>query len=278
MQVELIRLLNSGGRGDVYLGRDRQTNLLVAIKYPRDSDKMQQKQAFFREIDMLKKQVPGMVRLLDFNKLANPPFYVMEYLPGGTLTKFAGRLSQAELLPLASGLATVLADFHTKCGAHGDYKPDNILAAHDGNLKLGDPAGNGFGFSVLFTPARGGTPGYWAPEIKNNGAVSKQADVFSFGATLYHLATGYRPTDRQNFDLLANGVRCPRRLRDLILLCTQSDPEERPTMQQVIRLLSGESWETIRATQELQLERQRNAVGLALAIGLLVSIPFLLGE
>lgn len=271
---EYVRPLDSGGRGDVHLYYFRMKNLQVAVKFLRDSHLRHQKRAFFREIDMLAKQLPGMVKLLDFNKLANPPFYVMEYLGGGTLTQYAGRLPEDHLLTLARGLANVLATFHSKCGPHGDYKPDNIFAAQDGKLKLGDPAGNGFGFSILLAPARGGTPGYWAPEIQNNGTVSPQADVFSFGATLYHLVTGRRPVDGQQLDPLANGFMCPARLREVILLCTRTDPNTRPTMQHVVRFLDGESWASIRAQVEAQLERQKGFVGLTL-LGFLFAIPFL---
>ncbi len=271
---EYVRPLDSGGRGDVHLYYFRTKNLQVAVKFLRDSHLRHQKRAFFREIDMLAKQLPGMVKLLDFNKNANPPYYVMEYLGGGTLTHYAGRLPEDHLLTLARGLANVLATFHSKCGPHGDYKPDNIFAAQDGKLKLGDPAGNGFGFSVLLAPARGGTPGYWAPEIQNNGTVSNQADVFSFGATLYHLVTGRRPVDGQQLDPLANGFMCPSRLREVILLCTRTDPKTRPTMQYVVRFLDGESWASIRAEVEAQLERQKGFVGLTL-VGFLFAIPFL---
>jgi len=271
LKFELVRPLNSGGRGDVHLGYVREAHLWVAVKYLRDFHHSEQKQAFFREIDTLLKQVPGMVRLLDFNKLADPPYYVMEYLPGGTLTQYAGRLPQEQLLSLAMGLANVLAKFHQKCGAHGDYKPDNILVAQNGQLRLGDPAGNGFGFSVLFAPARGGTPGYWAPEIRRNATVSGLSDVFSFGATLFHLATGRRPMDGQSFDPWSYGLWCLPALREVILLCTQTDPKARPTMPQVIRALGGESWESIRATQQREAEQQRNAIGVALAAGLLLT-------
>ena len=152
--------------------------LQVAVKFLRDSHLPQQRRAFFREIDTLVKGLPGMVRLLDFNKVADPPYYVMEYLGGGTLTHYAGRLPEDHLLTLARGLANVLATFHSKCGPHGDYKPDNIFAAPDGKLKLGDPAGNGFGFSVLLAPARGGTPGYWAPEIQTTARSASGRRLF----------------------------------------------------------------------------------------------------
>jgi serine/threonine protein kinase len=264
--------LGSGGRGDVYLGYVREQNQWVAVKYLRDYLLPHQRQAFLREIDMLAKQVPGVVKLLDFNKRANPPYYVMEYLSGGNLRQYAGRLPEGILLPLATALATVLGDFHANCGAHGDYKPDNIIVGPDGKLKLGDPAGNGFGFSVLLAPARGGTPGYWAPEIRKNGVVSSQADVFSFGATLWHLATGQTPADSQIFDPHAHGIKCPQRLRDAIVLCTQPNPKTRPSMRQVARFLAGESWESIRADALRQVELQDSLLGLALTAGLAIAV------
>lgn len=269
---ERIRLLNSGGRGDVYLGYVRSLNLFVAVKYLREWHIPQTRQAFVREIDTLGKQIPGMVRLLGLDKLANPPYYVMEYLPGGTLTQHAGRLYVQQLPSLAMALAKILADFHQKCGPHGDYKPDNILVAQNGQLRLGDPAGNGFGFSVLFAPARGGTPGYWAPEIRANGTVSIQSDVFSFAATLFHLVTGQRPVDDQDFDPWRYGGHCQDKLREVILLGTQNDPKARPTLQQIIRVLGGESWESIQVSQRRQEEQQRNAVGVVLAAGLVLAL------
>lgn len=271
LTFELVRLLDSGGRGDVYLAYVRVMNLWVAVKYLRDSHIPQQRKAFFREIDTLLKGTPGMVRILDFDKVADPPYYVMEYLPGGKLTQYAGELTQQQLLSLAAGLANVLADFHQRFGPHGDYKPDNILVAQDGQLRLGDPAGNGFGFSVLFAPARGGTPGYWAPEIRGNGTVSVQSDVFSFGATFFHLVTGRRPMDDQCFDPWSYGFWCPAALRDVIFLCTQIDPKARPSMRQVIRALSGESWESIRDSQRREEERERT-VGFAFAACLVIAL------
>jgi serine/threonine protein kinase len=79
LHFELVRLLDSGGRGDVYLGYVREMNLWVAVKYLRESHIPQQRQAFFREIDTLLKGIPGMIRILDFNKVADVPYYVMEY-------------------------------------------------------------------------------------------------------------------------------------------------------------------------------------------------------
>src|SRR5205085_7755965 len=119
----------SGRRVNGHLYFFRTQNQWVAIKFLRDAHLAEAKRAFFREIDILAMQLPGMIKLIEFNKLFDPPYYVMEYLGGGMLTQYAGRLPEQHLLNLASGLAQVLAAFHARCGAHGDYNPDNILAA-----------------------------------------------------------------------------------------------------------------------------------------------------
>jgi serine/threonine protein kinase len=245
-----FRPLNSGGRGDLYLAQLRHDGTFVVVKVLREAHLPHEKQAFLREIKILAMGLIGMVRLIAYNTDAERPYYVMEYLSGGALTCYAGRLTENQLLNVAIALAKTLGNFHTKAGGHGDIKPDNILVSHDGKLKLSDPLGNGpvgldVGFSVLFSPDRGGTAGYWAPEVKNGAKVSPVADVYSYAATLYHLWTGRRPADGQQLDPTAYGVPCPEWLRQLIVYCSQSIPQVRPTMNEALRFLQGESWQTI---------------------------------
>ena len=245
-----LRRLSSGGRGDLFLGQLRNKGTLVVVKFLRESHLPHERQAFLREINILAMGIAGMIRLLAYDKDAVRPFYVMEYLSRGPLTRYVGLLSEQHLLAIATGLADTLATFHTKAGGHGDFKPDNILVSHDGQLKVGDPLGNGplgvgFGFSVLFAPDRGGTEGYMAPEVRNGAKVSPAADAFSYAATLYHLVTGQRPIDGQQLDPTMHGFACSEWLRQLIVLCSQTNPKVRPTMNEVLRALRGESWQTI---------------------------------
>jgi serine/threonine protein kinase len=174
---------------------------------------------------------------------------------GGTLLQHAGRLSENQLHAIAKWLAETLVGFHLKAGAHGDLKPLNILATHDGHLKIGDPLGNGpigigFGFSVIFSPDKGGTEGYRGPEVINGAKPSVLSDTFSFAATFYHLLTGQQPADGQQLDPTKNGFACPEWLRQLIVICSQNDTNARPTMTEVLRALQGESWTTIYARKQ----------------------------
>jgi serine/threonine protein kinase len=250
-----VRSFNSGGRADVSLGNLRHDGTQVIVKYLRDAHLPHNRQLFSREINIMSMQIPGMVRFLGANKTAEPPFYMMEYMPGGTLLEHAGRLSEQQLYAIANWLAQTLAGFHRRAGSHGDIKPFNILIAHDGHLKVGDPLGNGplgigFDFSVLFSPDKGGTEGYRAPEVIHGAKPSVLSDTFSFAATLYHLFTGRQPVDGQQLDPTAQGMACPEWLRQLIVICSQNDANVRPTMNEILRALRGESWASIYAQKQ----------------------------
>lgn len=249
-QIEAINLrpFKAGGRGDLFIGQLRGKGTLVIVKFLREAHLPHERQAFLREIRILSMNMGGMVRLLGSGMLGRRPFYIMEYVLGGSLTQYAGMLAEPQLRTVAFRLAEILSTFHGQAGGHGDIKPDNILLSHDGQLKVGDPLGNGPigpNFSVLFAPDRGGTAGYWAPEVRNGGKVSAAADSFSYAATLFHLVTGRRPVDGQQLDPAVHGFACPNWLRQLITLCSQMDPRLRPTMGEILRALRGESWETI---------------------------------
>src|SRR5690349_5239793 len=127
-QIEVINLrpYGSGGRSDVLLGNLRHNGFQVIVKYPRDAHLPHNRQAFVREINIMSMQLPGMVRFIAANKTAEPPFYVMEFLSGGTLLPYAGRLTEKQLHEIAIWLAQTLAEFHLKAGAHGDLKPVNM--------------------------------------------------------------------------------------------------------------------------------------------------------
>lgn len=257
-QIEVINLrpYGSGGRADVFLGNLRSDGRPVIVKYPRDAHIPRNRQVFLREINIMGMQIPGMVPFIAANKTANPPFYIMEFLPGGTLLQHAGRLTENQLHAIATWLAQTLAGFHVRAaGAHGDLKPVNILITKDGHLKLGDPLGNGpigidFDFSVLFSPDKGGSEGYWAPEVINGATPSALSDTFSYAATFCHLFTGRKPVDGQPLDPTAQGLICPEWLRQLIVMCSQTDPNTRPAMSDILRALQGESWSSIYAEKQ----------------------------
>lgn len=241
-----IRNLDSGGFGDIVLARRSDTGGLVVLKFLRDPHVGENRQAFLREVRILRRGLRGVVTLVDANTDVERPFYVMPYLSGGSMEAWAGKLSTEQLLAVALDLAAAISRLHAVFISHGDIKPANILLADDGRLRVADPLGNGIGCTVLFAANRGGTPGYWAPEMRAGGEISNAGDVYSLGATLYHLATGRHPEDRNRLDVLVSRLEVSSAIRETIVACCHPSPPARPNIGDTLRILRGERWSAIK--------------------------------
>ncbi len=265
-RVVNLRPLLAGGYGDLYIGQRSDTLENVVVKFLRESHLEAARRYFAREIRILKRGFKGLVPLLHADVDGARPYYVMPYLPGGSLHRWAGKLNHGQLRGVACTVAVALAELHGVGIAHGDVKPDNILVSQDGQLQLADPLGNGWGCTFIFAENHGGTPGYWAPEVWRGASISKAGDVYSFGATLYHLATGRRPQDGQPLDLNAHHSSLAPEIREAITACCQHNLNARPSMADVLRILRGERWNNI------QEKRAAAVIGVLAAAGLIAAI------
>ncbi|MGA2605943.1 MAG: serine/threonine-protein kinase [Halobacteriota archaeon] len=265
-QVVPLRPLLSGGSGDLSIGKRTDTGELVVIKYLRECHLPEARKGFAREVRILARNLPGLMRILCANTEAAHPYYVMPYLDGGSLSKYAGKLNEHQLLAIATAVAGSLVALHAQYISHGDVKPDNIMVSHDGRMHVADPLGSGIGCTVLFSENRGGTPGYWAPEVHAGRPISHAGDVYSYGTTLYHLLTGLKPQDGQRLDLSVQNYPCAPKIRQVIIACCHTDPHERASMQEVLRMLGGEQWADIQ-TMRRQHQKQMTTV---CVIGVLV--------
>jgi serine/threonine protein kinase len=153
----------------------------------------------------------------------------------------------------------------------GDIKPDNILVSGDGCLQVADPLGNGIGCTFLFSQNHGGTPGYWAPEVRNGAPISSTADVYSYGATLHELLTGRKPQDGQRLNPSLEGYTHLPVVCEIINVCCDTNPAMRPTMLEVCLMLQGQRWSDILAARKKR-EEQIAAVSFVVALGALVAI------
>ena len=197
------RLLGQGAMGSVYLGRDPALDRKVAIKTVRDLDlDVQQRKSF---LDRFRNEAraaarlshPSVVGVYDVGEEEGlGPFIVLEYVPGTTLKQILrskGTLEPAEILSIASQIASAIDAAHTAGILHRDVKPDNILVSEDGRAKLAD-------FGVARVPDAAltkegqflGTPCYAAPETLSSGKYSPRSDLFSFAAVIYELVCGVR--------------------------------------------------------------------------------------
>jgi serine/threonine protein kinase len=262
-----LRSLGKGGNGDLYLGQRTDTGAWVVVKCLRAYTVPLARRAFAREVGILGRGVRHVVMVL-FADLNGPrPYYIMPYLSGGSLAQHAGRLADAQLRTVARQLARALHTLHSSWVYHGDVKPDNVLLAQDGDLQLADPLGNGLGCTILLSDHCGGTPGYWAPEVRAGGAISAAGDVYSLGATLFHLLTGIRPSDGQRLDREVRLRSGTDKVCEIIAAACHPSPAARPSMADILRLLRGERWSAIAAQR--QYARQALTVG-GLVLGGLV--------
>jgi serine/threonine protein kinase len=123
---------------------------------------------------------------------------VMELLEGETLR---ARLLRLGPLPIATALAvarqtlSALAYAHARGVVHRDIKPENLVLLPDDLLKVADfgLARDGTGPTVTVPGEILGTPYYIAPEALTGQRVDGRADLYSFGATMFHLLTGAPP-------------------------------------------------------------------------------------
>lgn len=265
-QVVNLQPLHSGGNGDLFVGQRSDSGEHAVVKYLREYQSVHARKAFAREVGVLARKLRGFVALLGSDTDAERPYYVMPYLKGGALTRYAGRLTNEQLQNIAAELARTLANLHGVYEAHGDVKPDNILVTQDGQLQVADPLGNGSVFTMLFSENRGGTPGYCAPEIRAGGSISRAADVFSFGATMYHLQSGRRPQEGHRLYLSPQDYARAPKVCEIIAACCQCEPQSRPTIHEVLRILGGVRWADIQTERK---QRQELATA-ACVIGLLV--------
>jgi serine/threonine protein kinase len=257
----------SGGYGDLYIGRRTDTGKSVVVKFLRDYQHAHARKAFERQVLILAAEPRGFVPLLGWDTDAEVPYYVMPFFPRGSLTGYAANLSDYQLLGIATELAGTLATFHDRWCAHGDVKPDNVLVSEEGQLLVADPMGNGLGCTGLFSLNNtGGTPGYCAPEVRAGGRISPTGDMYSLGATLYHLKTGRMLQDGKRLDPTSESYGNTSRIWEVIAACCQSDPNARPSMREVLRVLGGEQWAGIRAARK----QRQQLVATACVIGILV--------
>ena len=170
---------------------------------------------------------------------------VMELIPGGcTLRRAIGTpvdwlLATSAIRHLAEGLAAA----HGAGVVHRDVKPDNVLLTPNGIAKLAD-----FGLSRLLdgsqltrSGASLGTPAYMAPEVWDGHVAEAASDLYSLGATWYHLLTGTPPIPGASLaELAMNRQRheplplpglvpgLPQRIADLVHACLSKRPDQRP--------------------------------------------------
>jgi tetratricopeptide (TPR) repeat protein/predicted Ser/Thr protein kinase len=236
--------LGRGGMGVVYLARDTQLDRPVALKFLGSllDDSEEYRQRFVREARTAAKvNHPNIVSIYDICDTAGQAYIAMEYVEGQTLARYLakkGRLSPREASNYVLQTCGALQAIHDAGIVHRDIKPDNIVLAKGGLVKLMD-FGLAKGVDRRLTGANVimGTPAYMPPEQVRGEDVDHRADLYALGLIFHELLTG-KPVFSGN-DVLQRQVSemppppgelvegIPSVLDQIIMKCIAKNPGER---------------------------------------------------
>jgi Protein kinase domain len=242
----VVRLLNQGGMGGVYLAEDETLKRLVAIKVINAdlTENPEFKKRFTTEALIIAGfQHPNIVTVFAsgwFGVKQEKQYFVMEYIRGGALNQRmeSEPLTQPNAFAIASQMADALAYSHERDVIHRDFKPNNVLLRENGTPVLSD---FGIAKSVVIDGAETaigtvvGSALYSAPEQALGEKVSNRVDIYSFGLVLHQMLVGKLPArhpirSKEDARQLAQPLRLiAPAARDLIRRCLLAEPEQRPS-------------------------------------------------
>jgi serine/threonine protein kinase len=204
---QLLDKLGKGAMATVYKARQVSLDRIVAVKVlpKKQSDNAEFVDRFYKEGKAAARLGHNnIVQAIDVGSTPNNwHYFVMEYVEGKTLYDMMQEghvFSEAEALDVTMQMAEALAHAHERGLIHRDVKPKNILLTPQGVAKLAD-----LGLARAMDDKQAaeseagkayGTPYYISPEqIRGEVDIDYRADIYSLGATMYHLVTGRPPFD-----------------------------------------------------------------------------------
>lgn len=199
----LLERMGAGGMGAVYLAMDTALHRKVAIKVMKASlgEDPRLVENFLREARAAATlNHRNIVQVYSCGQESGQPYMVMELVTGGRVNELFSRtqpMDEEKLLGIAADVAEGLKAAAEVGLVHGDIKPENILLDQKGTAKIAD-----FGLAqfVNAQKERGeiwGTPYYISPERARGNKADQRSDIYSFGATLYHMLSGEPPFDAE---------------------------------------------------------------------------------
>ncbi len=196
----LVRRHAEGGMSMVFVAQDHTLNREVAIKILSENFSADKKRVkAFREEAKVTASFshPNVVRVLTTGEAFGRLYIAMEYVTGGHLEghiKTRGRIPEIEMLPIAIDIARGLKAASARGRLHRDVKPGNIMLDANGQAKIVD-----FGLALATHAGKAhasemwATPYYVSPEAVQAQPEDVRADIYSYGASLYHALAGFTP-------------------------------------------------------------------------------------
>ncbi len=269
---EIMSTLGEGGLGIVYKARQISMNRLVALKvlhkhWVTDDE--------FRKRFILEARIVGklshqnLIQVYDVGKEEGYYYFSMEYVPGRTIDQIIeekGILSVSEAVNIIIQIVRALRYYKEFDIVHRDIKPSNIIVTQQNIAKLGD-----FGFvkskldkELGFEGMVLGTPDYISPEqAMGDESLDWRSDIYSLGATFYHMVTGVPPFEGSGSTVMLKHVKekvsSPKsinfRLSDDVCQVIERMMEKRPADRYATLELLFEDLELLRAGRSTRAPR-----------------------
>jgi serine/threonine-protein kinase len=297
-RYRIIGLLGTGSTADVFLALDEVDQVPVVVKWLIDgAAQNRQVRARFLLGAVAAQSVnhPNVRRVFSVEDAVEPPYVVMEALPGEPLDDYlerTGPIPQAPALELARPIAEGLIAAHGAGIVHRDLKPANLfLVRTPGAAQTVKLIDFGFAKDTRADPNAGpssvnlvlGTAQYMAPEQVLAEPVDPRTDIYGFGIVLFRILTGHLPFDlEQGVDLFSHQLYSPTPppswlvdgldadLEQIVLRCTRKHPSNRyQSMQAVLadleRVTENAAISDLPLTRMPDLFRPRHTSGLEAA-------------
>ncbi len=198
------KLLGAGGMGAVYQATQISIDRPVAFKVQKGAPHPDLVERFRSEARLLGKlHSPHIVDVYDVGAVEGLQYFVMEFMPGGSLSSYVKKqpeqlLSRGDARRMLVECCLGLAEASEHGVLHRDIKPDNLLLDAKSTVKIAD-----FGIAKLLDAEYGltqtgfspGTPAFKSPEQVAASELDFRTDMYSLGVSFWMLLTGVRPRD-----------------------------------------------------------------------------------
>lgn len=253
-RYEILEQIGSGGMSYVYKALCHKLNRLVAIKLLKEE--FSSDSGFVSKFKMEAQAVarlshPNIVNIYDVVDEGSLHYIVMELIEGITLKNYIskkGFLDTKEAIGISVQVAQGIAAAHEQGIIHRDIKPQNIIIARDGKVKVTDFGIARAASSQTLSATAVGSVHYISPEQARGGYSDVRSDVYSLGISMYEMVAGRVPFQGDNTVTIAlahletpitppsyYNEDIPVGIENIILKATEKKPEFRyGSMQEVI--------------------------------------------
>lgn len=198
----ILHRVGVGGMSEVYLAFQNSLHRHVALKVLRADfvGSEEHEQRFLQEARSVASLIhPNIVQVYDVGKFDTTLYIAQEYVPGSNLNSFIqrrGALPVDEAVSILWQATSALQKAASIGLVHRDIKPDNLLLTPDGEVKVADfglARARGKNQNLTAVGVALGTPLYMSPEQVQGLSVDSRSDLYSLGATAYHMLSGRPP-------------------------------------------------------------------------------------